>query len=665
MVGLGKMGLSHLAIVRAHPDLDLVAGCDATAYLTDILGKHAGLKCYDDFDRMLADEAARRARRRHALEAACADGEEGARARPARLLREAVRARRRARASAWSSWRAPSRWSPRSATTTASSAPSRRRRASSSRARSARSTTCAPKPTGRSCCAGRAAPGARPRTKAAARCTTTPATPSTWSTSSSRTPSAVSGVVRNSVFSRDVDDEIYSTLHFAGGASGQLSVNWSDESFRKMSTKISVWGTNGRITADRQECQLYLREPHPALPDAGSRLDGSLHDRPHRGSLVLPARRRVFGADRLLRPEHQGEPPRRREHLRLGARGRPGGRADCSATRRSRPAPPAASAAPGRLVAHLRVSPMSTAITSSPPDVSPMDRVLFGDNQFFGVNHMSEEKARAQSMRFQDLSAIIDVLDAAYEEGIRTFMCTSHDRVGEICDHFRANPDQYPDYRFYPCMPYAHKYANAVTEHGMIEALRMFLPQEGAVAAMLKGGVALASKDIEAIMQLLIDAEMKMFHGLSTPVIFMQNVITDLLLGLRMNECFRIFHDHVRDALRRRAGLHHDERAAPARRARRARHRQPDRLRQHQQDRLSDVRRHRRLRGGDRDAALPAGRDVDLRLGRDRAARGDRVRLRPAADRVDRVRRVGSRQHPADQGPDRRAVTHLDLNCRR
>ena len=176
-----------------------------------------------------------------------------------------------------------------------------------------------------------------------------------------------------------------------------------------------------------------------------------------------------------------------------------------------------------------------------------MDRVLFGDNQFFGVNHMSEDKARAQSMRFQDLPSIIDVLDAAYAEGIRTFMCTSHDRVAEICDYFRAHSQKYPDYKFYPCMPYAHKYANAVTEHGMIEALRMFLPQEGAVAAMLKGGVALANKDIAAIMQLLIDAEMKMFHGLSTPVVFMQNVITDLLLGLRMNECFRIFHDHVRE----------------------------------------------------------------------------------------------------------------------
>jgi hypothetical protein len=175
-----------------------------------------------------------------------------------------------------------------------------------------------------------------------------------------------------------------------------------------------------------------------------------------------------------------------------------------------------------------------------------MDRVLFGDNQFFGVNHMSEEKARAQSMRFQSLQAIIDVLDAAYQEGVRTFMCTTHDRVSELCDYFRANEQKYPDYQFYPCMPYAHKYANAVTEHGMIEALRMFLPQDGAIGAMLKGGVALASKDIETIMQLLVDAEMKMFHGLRTPVIFMQNVITDLLLGLGMKETFRIFHDHVR-----------------------------------------------------------------------------------------------------------------------
>jgi len=184
-----------------------------------------------------------------------------------------------------------------------------------------------------------------------------------------------------------------------------------------------------------------------------------------------------------------------------------------------------------------------------------MDRVLFGDNQFFGVNHMSEEKARAQSMRFQDLQSIVDVLDAAYQEGIRTFMCTTHDRVGEICDYFRAHRDKYPDYRFYPCMPYAHKYANAVTEHGMVDALRRFLPEDGALGAMLKGGVALANKDVRGIMQLLIDAEMKMFHGLSTPVIFIQNVITDLLLGLGMKETLKIFADHVREKYQAEPGF--------------------------------------------------------------------------------------------------------------
>ncbi len=188
-------------------------------------------------------------------------------------------------------------------------------------------------------------------------------------------------------------------------------------------------------------------------------------------------------------------------------------------------------------------------------EYNPMDRVLFGDNQFFGVNHMSEEKARAQLMRFQDLQSIIDVLDAAYQEGIRTFMCTTHDRIGEVCDYFRANRDKYPGYMFYPCMPYAHKYANAVTEQGMVEALRSFLPEGGALGTMMKGGVALASKDIETILQLLIDAEMKMFHGLNTPVIFMQNVITDLLLGIGMKDALRFFADHVRNKYQAEPGF--------------------------------------------------------------------------------------------------------------
>jgi hypothetical protein len=183
---------------------------------------------------------------------------------------------------------------------------------------------------------------------------------------------------------------------------------------------------------------------------------------------------------------------------------------------------------------------------STTEEKATMDRLLFGDNQFFGVNHMSEEKARAQAMRFQDFDAMMSVLDTAYDEGIRTFMCTTHERIAEVVDRVRANPDRYPDYVFYPGMPYAHKYANAVTEYGALGALRRFLPDEGLLSTAVRGGRALATKDVEGMITMLVDAEMAMFNGVRTPVIFLQNVVTDLLLGLGFDDAFGVFARHVR-----------------------------------------------------------------------------------------------------------------------
>ena len=54
------------------------------------------------------------------------------------------------------------------------------------------------------------------------------------------------------------------------------------------------------------------------------------------------------------------------------------------------------------------------------------------------------------------------------------------------------------------------------------------------------------SKDYLSIMELLVDAEMKMFKGISTPVIFLQNVVTDLLLGLGMTDVLKAFHDYIK-----------------------------------------------------------------------------------------------------------------------
>ncbi|KIC94321.1 hypothetical protein [Flavihumibacter solisilvae] len=183
-----------------------------------------------------------------------------------------------------------------------------------------------------------------------------------------------------------------------------------------------------------------------------------------------------------------------------------------------------------------------------------MDRILFGDNQFFAVNHISDEKSMAQSIRFKSDQAIIHTLDQAMEFGINTFMCTTHDRIANICEIIRENPSKYSDFKIYPCMPYAHKYANAVTDLGVAGALKQYVPGNF-FGSLFKGGVAYLSKDYESIMELLIDAEMKMFKGLNTPVIFLQNVITDLLLGLGMKDIFVAFHQYVSKKYNAEAGF--------------------------------------------------------------------------------------------------------------
>ena len=174
-----------------------------------------------------------------------------------------------------------------------------------------------------------------------------------------------------------------------------------------------------------------------------------------------------------------------------------------------------------------------------------MDKILFGDNQFFGVNHMSEEKARQQAIRFQDLDEIMRVLEAARDLGASGFMCTTHERIADVADRVRREPTKWSGFNFYPGMPYAHKYANAVTELGYFDALRKFLPKEGVVDTLLRSSRAIATQDMKLIIGLLVDAEMKMFHALKTPIIYLQNVVTDLIIGLRAVEAFAGFAEHV------------------------------------------------------------------------------------------------------------------------
>lgn len=258
LVGLGKMGISHQAIVNSHPNLDLRAICDPTDYLREAVSRYTGIKGYADFNQLLRSEV---------LDAVVI-------ATPSRFHPEMVQAALEAGLHVFCE--KPFCLDPADSAALATLAadsglvtqvgyhyrfvePFRQLRQILERKELGelhhiRAEAYGPvvlHPKG-----------------------------STWRSAKIEgggclydyashaidlvnflvgPPLSVGGSTINRVFSRDVDDEVYSTLFFPNGMTGQIAANWSDESFRKMSMKISVWGTAGRAVADRQELQVYRR----------------------------------------------------------------------------------------------------------------------------------------------------------------------------------------------------------------------------------------------------------------------------------------------------------------------------------------------------------------------------------------------------------------------
>ncbi|NND21297.1 MAG: Gfo/Idh/MocA family oxidoreductase [Silicimonas sp.] len=264
VVGLGKMGLSHFAMVNAHPHANTIA-CDGSGFLVDVLSRNIATPIHRDYDEMLA---------RNALDAVVI-------ATPSRLHAPMVRAALDRGVHVFCEKPFCLAWQDSVALTALAAekglvaqvgyhyryvgAFREMKRILDTGAlgrithvlaeaygpvvlRPKRATWRTNKAEGGGCLYDYAAH---------------PLNLLNWFFG---TPSRVSGSVMSSVFSEGIDDEVVSTLQWNDGPTAQLSVNWSDESHRKMSTRISMIGTNGRLYADRQECQLYLREPVPALP---------------------------------------------------------------------------------------------------------------------------------------------------------------------------------------------------------------------------------------------------------------------------------------------------------------------------------------------------------------------------------------------------------------
>jgi predicted dehydrogenase len=73
-------------------------------------------------------------------------------------------------------------------------------------------------------------------------------------------PVSSKGSILKKIHSRAVDDAVFSLLVLQDGLTGNLSVNWCDDSYRKMSTSLTVNGKKGKIICDATELKIFLNE---------------------------------------------------------------------------------------------------------------------------------------------------------------------------------------------------------------------------------------------------------------------------------------------------------------------------------------------------------------------------------------------------------------------
>lgn len=258
LFGLGKMGLSHLAMINAHPDAKLIAVCDKSEYLLDILSKYTPIKTYSDYKQLLETEkldavfVATPSRShpeiiRMALDAnlhvfcekpLCLDPTDG--------LQLAELAERRDLVNhVGYHYRFVGSFSEMkrvlSSNTLGTLSHIHAEAYGPVVLRPKGSTWRSNKAEGGGCLYDYASHAIDLINYLVGR------------------PDAVGGTALNKIFSSDVEDEVYTNLYYPDGMTAHIAANWSDESSRKMSMKITVWGTNGKIIADRQELQVYIR----------------------------------------------------------------------------------------------------------------------------------------------------------------------------------------------------------------------------------------------------------------------------------------------------------------------------------------------------------------------------------------------------------------------
>jgi hypothetical protein len=189
--------------------------------------------------------------------------------------------------------------------------------------------------------------------------------------------------------------------------------------------------------------------------------------------------------------------------------------------------------------------------------LTQFNSILLGDNPFFGVDHLSHERARLRSLKNNSFENAVNVIRYSYENGVKDMMINTHPNIDEFFMELK-NEDLLDKINFHPMIPYAAGYVQKLTEKGSIGVLKDILSSTGIkneIKIISKSGLGFLKKDLGELFKVFLDVELLRLEKINMKVVYLHPAITDLALSLNLKNIFEIFFDHLQKNHNVQAGL--------------------------------------------------------------------------------------------------------------
>ena len=190
--------------------------------------------------------------------------------------------------------------------------------------------------------------------------------------------------------------------------------------------------------------------------------------------------------------------------------------------------------------------------------MSKLESVMLGDNPFFGVDHLSHERARKRALNHQTFDGAVRVIETAFDLCMKDMVVGTRPRLSELIECIEKTSNILDKIQFNPILPYAQDYILKVSEKGLIGALKEILGGVGIkneFKFLTKGGLGFLKKDMDELFKVLIDVELSKLKKVKIKTIYLHPLVTDLALSLNFKDFFEIFRDYLHNSYHVDVGL--------------------------------------------------------------------------------------------------------------